>query len=99
MYSPNVDFLSKYPTIKIDEEVMSTEEKQKLPNILTLIEENNKLKEMIQIEQEARVKQYRDTMELEIRIKSFEDEVAKNQQERYNLNLDLDRLTNIQSKL
>ena len=79
--------------------MVNSEDRQNLPNIINLIEENNKLKEMIQSEQEARVKQYRDTMELEIRIKSFEDEVAKNQQERYNLNLDLDRLTNIQGKL
>ena len=33
-------------------------------------------------------------MELEIRIQSFEDEVTKSQQERYQLALDLDRLSN-----
>jgi len=72
---------------------------EKPHNMMNLAAENNILKELIQKEQEARVKQFKDTMELEIRIKSFEDEVAKNQQERYQLVLDLDRLTNNQTKL
>lgn len=75
----------------------SLEDKRK--EVITLQEENNRLKESVQSEQEARVKQFKDTMELEIRLKSFEDEVTKSQQERYQLALDLDRLSTSQTEM
>lgn len=75
----------------------SLEDKRR--ELITAQEENNRLKESVQIEQEARVKQYKDTIELEIRLKSFEDEVIKSQQERYQLALDLDRLSGHQTEL
>lgn len=64
-----------------------------------LKEENVRLKELIQQEQDARVTQFKDSMELEIRIKSFEDEVSKSQQERYQLAVDIGRVTNKQNEL
>lgn len=64
-----------------------------------LKEENIRLKELIQQEQDARVTQFKDNMELEIRIKSFEDEVSKSQQERYQLAVDIGRVTNKQNEL
>mmetsp|Transcript_11493 Transcript_11493/g.10159 ORF Transcript_11493/g.10159 Transcript_11493/m.10159 type:complete len:229 (+) Transcript_11493:2-688(+) len=76
-------------------ESKNDEENSGITNKLQVLkEENSRLKELIKEVQDAKVTQFKDTMELQIRIQSFEDEVTKSQQERYQLALDLDKLTN-----
>ncbi|CAI2373306.1 unnamed protein product [Moneuplotes crassus] len=58
-----------------------------------LTSENTCLKELIKKEQDEKIRQFKDSMELAIRIQSFEEEVAKSQQERYQLALDLDKIS------